>query len=68
MIGKTVRERTSRLGLNLGEYRTERELRVAIRRVEKEQGRPERNNLAPCCELVVEDKEGFDWCPLHRRG
>ena len=58
MIGKTARERAATLGLDLGVFRTERELRVAIRREEKERGLRIR---AHDCDLNA----GDSWCPIH---
>lgn len=63
MISRTVREKVVRLGLDLGAFKTERELRVAIRRAEKEKAA----GNGPCCKLQEQRSYAFPWCPVHGR-
>jgi hypothetical protein len=62
MIGKIARERATALGLDLGAFKTERDLRVALRRGEK--ANPSRR---PCCEVgrIEQEEFGAPWCPVH---
>lgn len=71
MIGKTARERAARLGLDLGAFKTERELRIAIRRAER---REVLRAFNQCCELgpqvtviMVGQAPEELWCPVHGR-